>query len=201
MGIPVVLQGYAKSTDPGDLIGWTPCNQMTFSGTGANTFQLTPSAMANYQQTGVCQTQIIFSNLGSETIILDAWNKMNQHGQAQVTITIVTAPSLTADFDFDFTVSPTGGRNIQGQTTSYTITLALKYGSTRTVTLRAVELPQGSTYTFNPASGTPPYTSTLTIQTSNTTPVGTYNILIQGFFGQGGVRSTRVTLEVENPPQ
>ena len=91
VGEVIWLQGYAKATDPGNSLGWTPCNKMQWTGTGANRFQTTPTTGSNYQQTGACQASVILSSAGSQTIMLDAWNKPDQHGHVVVTINIVKA--------------------------------------------------------------------------------------------------------------
>jgi len=204
VGEPVTLQGYAKSTDPGNLLGWTPCNQMQWTGTGANQFQMTPAEGSNYQQTGVCETAIIFSSSGSQTITLDAWNKLDQHGHAEVTININKASAGPQSSDFDLTVSPTTTRVIQGSSTTFAVTVSPTTGPGEPVTLSASQV-QGATINFSPNSRNLPYTSELTIKTSTQTPPKTYTITIEGtqvgVTGGTVTHTATITLEVDPIPQ
>ncbi|HKM49863.1 MAG TPA: S8 family serine peptidase [Candidatus Bathyarchaeia archaeon] len=205
VGIPVQLHGYARSTDPGNLIGWTPCNQMTFSGKGANTFQIqTLDTSIGYQQDGICLAQETFTSPGLQTIVLDAWNRLNQHGQAEVTINIVQAPppGQPSEFDFSLSLTPTATRLVPGGSATFTITVSQMVGSKQTVTLGIIPsgVPQGATYNFNPTSGDPSYVTTLTIKTTFQTPPKTYLMTIIGT-GGGKTHELSITLYVEQAAQ
>ena len=199
IGEAVLLQGYAKSTDPGNLLGWTPCNQMQWTGTGANQFQMTPEGSSNYQQTGVCQSSVLLSSPGSQTIMLDAWNKLDQHGHAEVTINLNKASAGPQSSDFDLTVSPTITRVTQGSSTTFAVTVSPTTGPGEPVTLSASQV-QGATINFSPNSRNLPYTSELTIKTSTQTPPKTYTITITAT-GGSVTHTATITLEVVQPPQ
>jgi len=101
--------------------------------------------------------------------------------------------------DFTVSVSPTSGSEVQGGSTTTTVSVLSIYGFTDTVSLSASGLPSGATASFSPASGTPSFTSTLTISTASTTPAGTYTITITGT-GGGVTHSTTYTLTVKATP-
>jgi hypothetical protein len=192
---PVILEGHAKSTDVGNLIGWTPCNQMAWV-TSVRTITPVEISSSDFQTNGNCQTTVIFPSPGPQHIVLQAWNSINQKGTTSVDIKITPVSST---FDFDFSVSPTQTRVAQGSSVTFTITVSMKSGSTQTVTLSASGVPPDATPNFNPHSGNPSYTSTLTIQTSTKTPPSSaqtpYTIKISAT--GGGVTITHtITLEV-----
>jgi hypothetical protein len=227
-GVHLMLQGHAKSTDPGEL-GWVPCDHMEFSGAGANTFQQTPTATVDYQQTGVCQTLASFPDPGSEQITLDAWNQFKQHGQAWVRIELVEETSSsssssnpgqsnpgqsnpgqsnpTSEFDFELNVPPDAQVVTQGSSVSLPVTVQVAPGSTTsaTITLSIPPImsipkpPQDLTTSFTTTSGVPTFQSQLTIKTSDFTAAKTYMITIKAS-GGGHIHTKIVKVEVLSLP-
>jgi uncharacterized membrane protein len=97
--------------------------------------------------------------------------------------------------DFSLSASPTSRTILQGDTTTYTVTVNRSGGFAGGVTLSAGGLPSGATAAFspNPTTGT---SSNLTVSTSGNTPVGTYSIVITG--GSGSLtRTATVSLTVD----
>ena len=88
---------------------------------------------------------------------------------------IVTAP------DFSLSVTPSSQTVVQGNGTSYNLTITPTNGFSGQVTLSASGLPTGAagTFTTNPATST----SSLSVTTSTNTPAGTYTVSITGTSG------------------
>jgi hypothetical protein len=101
------------------------------------------------------------------------------------TIPITKAETQIPPF-FLLSVSPESNSVIQGQSTTYTVTLESTFGFSQVVSLTASELPFDSSSSFSPATVTPTssgVTSTLTIQTSASTPPTTRTLTITGTAG------------------
>ena len=100
--------------------------------------------------------------------------------------------------DFSVSASPASQTVVQGNQTSYTVTVTPSGGFNGPVSLSLSALPAGANATFTPnpinnGSGT----STLTITTSASTPAGSYLRTITGTSG-GLTHSTTVTLVVNS---
>ncbi|WP_263416500.1 SMP-30/gluconolactonase/LRE family protein [Terriglobus albidus] len=97
----------------------------------------------------------------------------------------------------DFSISDTPGSQTvtQGNSTTYTTTIAAVNGFTGTVNLSVSGLPSGATGSFSPTSINGSGSSTLTVSTSSTTPAGTYTLTITGASGTLS-HSATVTLVV-----
>lgn len=107
---------------------------------------------------------------------------------ATVTL-VVPAP------DFSLTPSPASQTVVQGNPTSYTLTVNPTNGFTGQATFTVSGLPTGATGTFSPnPSGT---SSTLSVTTATTTPAGSYTLTVNGTSGTLA-HTTTVTLVV-NP--
>lgn len=101
--------------------------------------------------------------------------------------------------DFSLSAAPALQTVVEGNSTSYTITVTPTNGYTGTVSFSASGLPAGATATFVPASVTTSGASTLTISTLGTTPTGTFSLTITGTDGTI-THTTPVTLVVNGPP-
>ncbi len=104
---------------------------------------------------------------------------------------------VTAGPNFTVSSSPASQTVIQGSGTTYTSTVAISGGFSKTTTFSVGGLPNGATATFNPTTVTGAGSSTLTITTSSTTPTGTYTVTTTGTSGDL-VHSATSTLVV-NP--
>jgi hypothetical protein len=101
--------------------------------------------------------------------------------------------------DFYLSGSPASQTVIQGNSTTYSVTVNPLNGYSNTVNLSVSGCPTGATCTINPSSVPPPYSpSTLNVATSSSTPGGTYTITIQGTDGTL-TRTTSVALVVMVP--
>lgn len=102
--------------------------------------------------------------------------------------------------DFSLSASPSSQTVVQGQSTTYTVTVTPFNGYNGTVTFSASGLPAGATAAFNPTSSGPPNypPSTMTVTTSASTPGGTYTLTITGTDGTL-THTTSVTLVVIVP--
>ncbi len=109
------------------------------------------------------------------------------------TVTLV----VNASSDFGLSGSPGSQTVIQGNSTSYGVTIAPTGGFSSPVTLSVTGLPTGATSSFdtNPATTT----SNLGVTTIASTPAGTYTLTITGVSGSL-THSTSVTLVVNVPP-
>ncbi|HEU5340656.1 SMP-30/gluconolactonase/LRE family protein [Edaphobacter sp.] len=100
--------------------------------------------------------------------------------------------------DFSTTASPSSQTVMQGNSTTYTASIAPLSGFTGTVNLSVSGLPAGATASFNPALSTASGSSTLTVSTASTTPSGTYPLTITGTDGTLS-HSATITLVVATP--
>ena len=141
--VPILLEGYARSADPGNLQAWTPCSQMQWiTSIGA----LSPTDTPNHQQDGTCQTTTSFTSIGAQELQLVAWNRLNQKRSTYTNVNIV------GDSAFDFAVSLTqpflvivaqsAGQSVGVQVTSVS-------GGSAPVWLKVTGLPSGVSYSFD----------------------------------------------------
>jgi hypothetical protein len=100
--------------------------------------------------------------------------------------------------DFSISASPASRTVLQGNSTTYTVTVGASGGFSGTVTLSASGLPSGASASFNPATITTSGSSTMSVTTSASTPPGTYTLTITGTSGSL-THSTTVTLVVTGP--
>ena len=84
--------------------------------------------------------------------------------------------------DFSLSASPPSQTVVQGNSTTYTVTVTPENGYNGTVNLTVSGCPSNTTCTLNPTSSGPPSypTSTLIVQTTSSTPTGTYTLTITG---------------------
>jgi hypothetical protein len=101
--------------------------------------------------------------------------------------------------DFSLSASPASQTVVQGNGTSYAVTVNPSNGFNGSVSLSASGLPSGTSASFspNPISGGSG-TSTMSVTTSASTPAGTYTLTITGTSGSL-THSTSVTLVVSAP--
>jgi len=97
--------------------------------------------------------------------------------------------------DFSLSGSPASQTVVQGNGTSYTVTVTPSNAFTGTVGFTASGLPSGAGASFNPASVTGSGSSSVTVTTSTTTPAGTYTLTFTGTSGSL-IHSTTATLVV-----
>jgi len=100
--------------------------------------------------------------------------------------------------DFSISASPASQTVLQGNSTTYTVTVTPSGGFSGTVTLSASGLPSGASASFNPPTIIGSGSSTMTVTTSASTPPGTYTLTITGTSGNL-THSTTVTLVVTGP--
>ena len=106
----------------------------------------------------------------------------------------------------DFTIAATPGSQgvVQGNSTTYTVSVSPQNGFSGSVSLGASGLPSGASASFNPASIGGSGTSTLTVASTSSTPPGTYTLTITGTSGSLS-HPAQVTLTVTGtapqPPQ
>ena len=102
----------------------------------------------------------------------------------------------TTTADFTISASPGSQTVVQGNATSYTVTVAPTGGFSGNVNLSVSGLPTGASATFgtNPIAGGSG-SSTMNVSTSASTPAGTYTLTITGT-GGGLTHTTTVTLVV-----
>jgi hypothetical protein len=101
--------------------------------------------------------------------------------------------------DFSVSAIPPSQDVVQGDSTTYTVSVTPASGFTGDVSLNLSGLPQDATASFNPGSITTSGSSTLTVNTLGSTPVGSYPLTITATSGSL-VHTTMVTLGVSAPP-
>jgi hypothetical protein len=118
---------------------------------------------------------------------------------AAATTLVVTAASPPPSADFSLSVSPGLQSVVQGQATTYTVTVIPVNGFTAAVNLSVSGLPAGSTATFspNPTSST----STLTITTAGSDPAASYPLSVTGRNGTlTHAAATTLVVTAASPP-
>src|SRR5882672_4449089 len=97
--------------------------------------------------------------------------------------------------DFTLSATPPSQTVVQGNSTSYTVTVGAVNGFTGTVTFSASGLPAGANATFSPPTITTSGSSTMTVTTASGTPTGSHTITVTGTSGTA-IHTTTVTLVV-----
>ena len=97
--------------------------------------------------------------------------------------------------DFSISSSPSTVTLAAGASGTSTISTAVTYGSTQTVSLSASGAPAGTTVSFSPSSVTSGGSSTMTVTTGSATIPGTYSITVTGT-GTSATHTTTVSLTV-----
>ena len=101
--------------------------------------------------------------------------------------------------DFTIAATPSSQSVVQGNSTSYTVSVAAQNGFAGTVALSASGFGSGAGGTFNPTSVVGGGSSTLTVTTTASAATGSFPITISGASGSLS-HSTTVTLVVTPPP-
>lgn len=100
--------------------------------------------------------------------------------------------------DFSLAATPSSQTVVQGNSTSYSVSLTPINGYSGTVNFSVSGLPAGATGTFTPVSLVGSGTTTLAVSTATTTPAGSYTLTITGSDGTLSHTAT-VTLVVNQP--
>ncbi len=133
--------------------------------------------------------------------VFSTWTGPVANPSSASTTVVMSGPtSVTAQFvapDFALSGSPGSRTVVQGQATSYTVTITGLAGFNGPVNLNASGLPSGAAGSFSPNPTT--NSSTLTVTTAGTTPAGSYLLTITGVSGSLTHTAT-VTLVVNVPP-
>ena len=116
---------------------------------------------------------------------------------AEVEYAVMICPKPDTDFTID--AIPDTQQVIQGNSTTYNVTVTSINGFGSAVTLSVAGLPTGATASFVPNPVIPTGTSAMTVNTATTTPVGTYTLTVTGT-GGGKTHSTNVVLIVKSAP-
>jgi uncharacterized membrane protein len=113
------------------------------------------------------------------------------------TIIHTTTVTLTVVIpDFTVAASPASATILQGETTSYPVSVGVLNGFTGSIALTVTGYPSGATVSYSPSSVAAPGNSTLTVKAGSTTPGGTYTLTVTGTSSTKVVRTSKVTLTV-----
>lgn len=185
-GSPVSPANYTVNINP--IAGFT--GQVTLGASG-----MPAGATANFgtnpatSSSSLAITPASGTTPGSYTVTITGASGTLSH---TTTVTLVVPTP-----DFSLSPSPTSQTVVQGNPTSYTLTVNPTNGFTGQATFSVSGLPTGATGTFGPnPSGT---TSTLSVTTATTTPTGSYTLTVTGVSGTLS-HTTTVTLVVNAAP-
>jgi RHS repeat-associated protein len=109
--------------------------------------------------------------------------------------TSTTALSVTTPSNFTIAAAPSTGNLIQGQSTTFAVTLNSSNGFTGLSTLSVAGLPSGVTASFNPASISVNQTSILTLSAPASQPTSTSSLSVSASASIGG-QSVKQTASV-----
>ncbi len=113
--------------------------------------------------------------------------------------TSTTALNVTTPSNFTISASPSSGTVIQGQSTTFAVTLNSSNGFTGLAALSATGLPGGVTASFNPASISVNQTSILTLSAPTSQSTGTSSLSVTAsatIAGQSVKQSATLSLQV-----
>jgi hypothetical protein len=139
-----------------------------------------------------------FQNVPPEFLPVTKQYQTGRPWVAEVEYAVMICP-CKPDTDFGIDATPDTQTVIQGNSTTYTVTVTSIFGFSSPVTLTVAGLPAGATATFVPNPVTPTGSSIMTVNTATTTPIGTYTLIITGN-GGGKTHSTNVVLIVNPAP-
>lgn len=105
---------------------------------------------------------------------------------------------LGVQSDFSVSATPPSQTVVQGDSTTFTVSMTALNGFSGTASLSVSGLPAGATGSFDPDSITGSGSSTLSISTSSSTPPGTYPLTITAQSGSL-THTTMVTLIINAP--
>ena len=153
---------------------------------------LSPTSVSGSGSSTLTVTTASTAATGSFPITINGASGSLSHN-ASVTL-VVTPPA-------DFSISATPGSQSvnQGNSTSYTVTVAALNGFSGTVALSATGFDSTASGSFNPASVAGGGTSTLTVTTITSATLGTFPITITGLSGSL-IHSAGVSLVVNPKP-
>jgi hypothetical protein len=176
---------------PSDPAGTMESEDSIIEGTGSQTFGL--SRWGDYSSMSIDPDDCTFWYTSEYEPTDGEFNWNTRIGSFQFTGCVPAA-------DFYLSPTPSSQTVIQGNSTTYSVTVNPLNGYTDTVILSVASgCPTGGTCTISPASVGPPYSaSTLSVSTSSSTPGGTYALTIQGTDGTL-THTTSVTLVVTIP--
>jgi galactose oxidase-like protein len=100
--------------------------------------------------------------------------------------------------DFSVAATPLSQTVVQGNGTSYNVTITPSGGFSGTVSFSVSGLPQGASASFIPTSVNTSGSTTLSISASGSTPTGSYSLVVTGSSGTLS-HSATVTLNVNAP--
>jgi len=179
------------ATDP---LGTLESEDLIFNGTGSQNGNL--SRWGDYTSIAIDPTDdCTFWHANEYLPTTGSFNWVTRLVSFNFPSCVSTAP------DFTISASPASQTVVQGNSTTYTATIAALNGFTGTVTFSASGLPAGANATFSPTSVAGSGSSTMAVTTSSTTPTGTFTITITGTSGTLA-HSTTVSLVVTSnaPP-
>jgi len=194
VGSFVLLEGHAQSTDPGSIIGWTPCTQMQWTTSATS---LTPDPAPDFAQDGNCQATVSFASPGSQVLTLTAWNRLNQQASAAVGINVVNA----TNFDFTMSLQPTSLRAVIGASpATAAIVIGSLTGSPQPVHFAVSGVPKGVSVTLS-GELSPPGSGLVTISSAAQAAAGTYDMTVFGYGPGGATHSATLTLNLDTAAQ
>jgi hypothetical protein len=201
VGANYTMTGWARSTDQAELFGFVPCSLMSFEAmnAGGTSQTVVPTADPSFQQTGYCDAQMQFNQLGSATLALNAKNSAGAIGQSQVSVTIVK--QQVASFGFAIVPQQPGTRLFPGGSGTVTLTVSAVSGTPQPVQLSASDLPAGATFSFSSNPVNPTATVPFTVNMTPATPPGAYNVIVTGTDTDGTKVSTGLNFFVDAPAQ
>jgi len=109
---------------------------------------------------------------------------------------VPAAAATTTQPDFSLSVSPTSQTVLQGDSTSYTVTITPSQGFAGIVHLAIDDLPPSVSAQFTTRNVKSSGYSTITVTTKKPTPLGDYRVLISATYREGLVHRAIVRLIV-----
>ena len=202
--------------NPDFSVAATPASQTVIQGNSVS-YSVTQTAINNYSQTttysvsglpagasaSFAPPSITASGTTTMSVVTAATTPAGSYpltiSATDGTLTHTASVTLVVSaVDFSLSATPGSQTVVQGNSTSYTVTLTPINGYAGTVNFTVTGLPAGASGAFTPASLTASGTTSLAVTTATTTPAGTYTLTITGSDGTLSHTAT-VTLVVNQP--
>ena len=190
----VAGSGTSYTVNVGALGGFTGSVNLSASG-------LPSGASASFNPTSVSGSGTSTMSVGTATSTPAGTYTITITGTSGSTSHQTTVQLAVGVPDFTISASPASQTVLQGNGTSYTVTVGALNGFSAGVGFSSSGLPSGANATFNPTSVAGSGSSTMSVTTAASTPPGTYTITITGTSGSLN-HSTTVKLVVNStsPP-
>jgi uncharacterized membrane protein len=158
---------------------------------------LTPSTLTN----GATASTLAISTNGNTATGTYTLTITGTSGSTSHTATVSLVVQAATQAGFTLSASPASQNILQGDSTSYSVSISRTGGFSGSVALSVAGLPSGATASWSPSASTTGSATTLTVNTPNNVATGSFSLTISGTGSPNNTSVTRtaaVTLTIAN---